>query len=103
VARALELVAKLCEWADAGPDSPALVVPEAGGLELVGAALGHFWNHPPVVIPACTVLASLAKAEPVTPPLSWRPSLFSEETRHGWGGCCNSLLRPQCPSPVSYR
>eukprot|EP00802_Teleaulax_amphioxeia_P008190 Tamp_08198.p1 GENE.Tamp_08198~~Tamp_08198.p1 ORF type:complete len:685 (+),score=118.99 Tamp_08198:104-2056(+) len=62
VARTLSLVAKLTEMADISRQGAAL--PEGKGLELVNSALGQYWNHPSVVIPACTIIAALAKDTP---------------------------------------
>mmetsp|Transcript_1151 Transcript_1151/g.1919 ORF Transcript_1151/g.1919 Transcript_1151/m.1919 type:complete len:545 (+) Transcript_1151:2-1636(+) len=59
VSRTLSLVAKLTEMSDVGGNFVAL--PEGKALELVNNALGQYWNHPSVVIPACTIIAALAK------------------------------------------
>eukprot|EP00293_Proteomonas_sulcata_P010111 CAMPEP_0184309480 /NCGR_PEP_ID=MMETSP1049-20130417/17631_1 /TAXON_ID=77928 /ORGANISM="Proteomonas sulcata, Strain CCMP704" /LENGTH=396 /DNA_ID=CAMNT_0026622363 /DNA_START=1 /DNA_END=1191 /DNA_ORIENTATION=+ len=61
VARALAVIAKVCESEDVGKTG-GTEVPEADGLTLVTKSLGHYWNHPSVVIPACTIMAALAKS-----------------------------------------
>jgi len=65
VSRTLSLVAKLTEMSDMRGNLVSL--PEAKGLELVNNALGQYWNHPSVVIPACTILAALAKQDVPSP------------------------------------
>jgi len=59
VARALAFIAKLCENDDMKQHHPQ--IKEDLGLEMVSSSLSHFWNHPSVVIPACTIMAALAK------------------------------------------
>ena len=65
VARGLALVAKLCESAHqrskAGQGQQEGQVSEEHGLEMVVKSLATFWNHPSVVIPACTIIAAMAK------------------------------------------
>mmetsp|Transcript_15838 Transcript_15838/g.36216 ORF Transcript_15838/g.36216 Transcript_15838/m.36216 type:complete len:269 (-) Transcript_15838:135-941(-) len=58
VARALAFIAKLCECDE---NSHHRQIKEDLGLEMVSSSLSHFWNHPSVVIPACTIMAALAK------------------------------------------
>jgi len=65
VARGLAFVAKLCESAHqrskAGQGQQEGQVSEEHGLEMVVKSLATFWNHPSVVIPACTIIAAMAK------------------------------------------
>mmetsp|Transcript_45729 Transcript_45729/g.109045 ORF Transcript_45729/g.109045 Transcript_45729/m.109045 type:complete len:667 (-) Transcript_45729:67-2067(-) len=86
VARGLDLVAKMCELADGDPEG-GYHVPEGEGLALVGAALGQLWNHPAVVIPACTVLASLAKDGRAP------RETQDEEVQAGWRKAMMGLIR----------
>jgi len=60
VARGLSLVAKLCE-SELQRSQGGMRVPEEDGLSIVVSSLSNFWNHPSVVIPACTIIAAMAK------------------------------------------
>jgi len=60
VARAMALLSTLCETCQRHAGS-GVEVPSRVGLEVLAAAVDRHWNQSTVVIPACTVLASLAK------------------------------------------
>ena len=58
--RALSLAAKLAETAEV---SGCRAVPAASLVPIISSALATNWSQVSVVIPSCTVLASLAKAK----------------------------------------
>ena len=80
VARALSLMAKLCE-AEQQRDPAAARVHEEDGLDMVVQSLATFWNHPAVVIPACTIIAAMAK-DAAKEPGETQPATAQQELWH---------------------